>query len=204
MPARITGIVSVAISRIIGTVYLGQILKALSLQFPHLKVHFCFGTTGEIIEKLINNYVDIGITIGHQKMATLVQKKIQQGKYVLIQSNQKPKLKFLTQENFILTEPRHETEILKKQFYKKYKQQLQVQNEVGSWDVITELVSGGIGVGLVPDLILNSDKKTKVTAIKTDWFNCPYEVYLNRSKSSQKIDAIYAVTDVIESQIQNL
>lgn len=202
---QVSGIVSIAVSRTLGQAFLSPILKALVDKFPHIKVNIRFGTTGEIVEKLVQETVDIGITIGHQKMATLKQTLLRHGQFTLIRGLQKTGLtaKDLFAENFILTEPKIETELLKKQFYRKYKKQLRIQHEVGSWDMITHLVAEGLGIGLVPDIAIRSDRKCDVVAIKADWLDCPYQVFLNQSKNAQNSVATRAVIDIIESKISD-
>lgn len=200
---KISGTVTIAVTRTLGQVFLSPILKALADKFPLVKVNVRFGTTGEIVEKLVQDTVDIGITIGHQKMATLKQTLLRDGQFILVRTAQKrgPAAKNLLAENFILTEPKIETELLKKQFYRKYKKQLIVQHEVGSWDMITHLVADGLGIGLVPDIAIRSDQNKAIVAIKTDWLDCPYQIYLNQSKKSLNSIATKAVVEIMGSEI---
>lgn len=204
--APISGTVTIAVSRTLGQAFLTPILKELAEKFPQIKINLRFGTTGEIAEKVGHDNVELGITIGHQKMATLKQTLLRSGQFILIRANTSSgaKAKYFLEENFILTEPKIETELLKKQFYRKYKRQLVVQHEVGSWDMITQLVANGLGVGLVPDISLQTDKKQSVIEIKLPWLNCPYEVYLNQSKTAINSLAARTVAEVIETKIRKL
>lgn len=198
----VSGVVTLGISRTLGLAYLPAILKNLSNQFPQLKLNVRFGTTSEIAEKLALGSLDLGLTIGHQQMATLKQSVLKRGEYILVAPNGKHKIsaKDLSTEGFILTEPRTETEFFKKQFYRKYKSQPSVKYEVASWDMITHLVAGGMGIGLVPDIAMASLDK-KLSSVKADWFECPYEVFLNQSQESQSRLACKVLVDVIKEVI---
>jgi DNA-binding transcriptional LysR family regulator len=185
--AAVAGTVSLGISRTLGLAYLEPILKILAAHFPQVKLNVRFGTTSDIAEKLAQGTIDLGLTIGHQQMATLKQSLLKRGEYVLVTSSRKHKIssKDLSSEHFILTEPRTETEFFKRHFFRKYKSQPSVKYEVASWDMITHLVAGGMGIGLVPDIVLAAHEK-KILPVKADWFACPYEIYLNQSKESSR------------------
>ncbi|MGZ5280449.1 MAG: LysR family transcriptional regulator [Pseudobdellovibrionaceae bacterium] len=200
----VTGSVSIGISRTLGQAYLSSILKNLASQFPRVQVQIRFGTAGEIVEKLAQNSLDLGLTIGYQPMATLKQTRMRKGQFHLVRASGKSKSSKtdLSSENFILTEPRAETELLKKQFYRQFKTHLRIGHEVGSWDMITQLVADGLGVGLIPDIALTSDRQKSLTPIKTDWFQSPYEIYLHQSKSALSTVACRALTKIIEAHLK--
>jgi DNA-binding transcriptional LysR family regulator len=200
---EITGTVKLGISRTLGLAYLDPLLKNLSDQFPQVKLSVRFGTTNEIAEKLAQGTLDLGLTIGHQTMATLKQSMLKKGEYVLVASPRKHKIfaRDLSSEHFILTEPRTETEFFKKQFYRKYKSQPMVRYEVASWDMITHLVAGGAGVGLVPDIAMAAHEKNKIVAVKADWFQYPYEIYLSQAKESQASAAARSFAKIIEDLV---
>jgi len=200
----VTGSVSIGISRTLGQAYLSSILKSLARQFPQVQVQIRFGTAGEIVEKLAQNSLDMGLTIGYQPMATLKQTRMRHGQFLLVRANHKSKSSkiVLPAENFILTEPRAETELLKKLFYRQFKTHLRIGHEVGSWDMITQLVSDGLGVGLIPDIALTSDRQISLVPLKTDWFHSPYEIYLHQSKSALSTVACRALAKIIEDHLK--
>ena len=200
----VSGMVSLGLSRTLGLAYLEPILKKLADRFPEVKLNVRFGTTGDIAEKLVQGSVGMALTIGHQPMATLKQSLMKRGEFVLVAPKKhKISLRDLSSEHFILTEPRAETEFFKKNFYRKYKSQPSVKYEVASWDMITHLVAGGIGLGLVPDIAIAAHEQNKIIPIKADWFQCPYEIYLNQSKESQSNSACRALVSIIEEVVKS-
>lgn len=203
--ATVAGTVSLGISRTLGLAYLGPIIKKLEDQFPQVKLQVKFGTTSEIAEKLAQGTLDLGLTIGHQQMVTLKQSLLKKGDYVFVSASRKHKIsaRDLPAEQFILTEPRSETEFFKKHFFRKYKTQPSVKYEVASWDMITHLVANGMGIGLVPDIAIAAQDKNKIVSVKTDWFQYPYEIYLNQSKETQANAACRSLAGIIEEIVKD-
>jgi DNA-binding transcriptional LysR family regulator len=167
---------SLGLSRSLAQVYLGSLIRCFEKKLPHLNLEVRLGTTGELMEKTAAGSLDLSLSIGRQALATLDQQVVQRGNFVLIDSRKRSKPDW---ERFLLTEPKEETEKLRKSFYKKFGRDLKTVLEVGSWDVIAQLVHEGLGIGLVPDLALRSSQGLSIKRLKCDWFECPFEIYLN-------------------------
>lgn len=200
----VTGTVSIGVSRTIGHVYLAAVLKRMAQKYPAVKVNIKLGTTGELIEALAQQTVSIALTVGQQSMATIKQKLLRRGQFILIRSTKGSKLpnKDLLNESFILSEARAETELLKKSFFQKFKEPIKIQHTVESWDMIAHLVTEGLGIGLVPDMALGLENRKDLVSIKPDWFVYPYEIYLHQSKTSKSNASVRALVEVIESKIK--
>ena len=191
---QIEGNLILGMSRSLAHSYLSLILSRIKNEYPKVQIEVKFGTTGELIERSAQDRVDISLTIGHHPMPTLKQKLLRRGKFVLIEAIAKSKE---TSRNFILTEPKYETELLKKVYFKKFRKPLESHFEVGSWDSIAQLVEEGHGCGLVPDICITSARRMFIKKISAPWFNCSYDIYLNESKSIQKRAARGALSDLI-------
>ncbi|MGZ3826635.1 MAG: LysR family transcriptional regulator [Bdellovibrio sp.] len=197
-----SGTVAIAISRTIGQAYLSSILNEVERKFPKVKIHIRFGTTAEIVQMVTKGSVDFGISIGQQKMVTLKQTLLKKGEFVLVSAATKKfnSSKEISSAAFIVTEPKFETEILKKEFYRKYKIPIHIKHEVASWDMIASLVAKGHGIGLVPDISLMSIQKTNLHQVKSDWFECSYEIYIHQPKIP-KNRTVKAIAEVIENYV---
>ncbi|MFZ3229429.1 MAG: LysR family transcriptional regulator [Pseudobdellovibrio sp.] len=195
----VAGHVSLGLTRSLGNRYLIPIMISLAKKYPKIKVSIVFGTTGELIEKVSNDSLDLALTIGLQPMPTLKQDQLCRGKFVLIQSNAKKNIK-LESDSFILTEPKYETELLKKEYHKSFKTKLNISIEVASWDMITRLVANGLGVGLVPEISIPSEIKNQLKIIKTDWFNYEYNIYLNQKKNLKLNTVVNSVREIVENE----
>lgn len=178
--SEIKGKMVLGMSRSLAQAYLGTILNGVKKNYPMLQLEVKFGTTTELMEKTLQEEVDVSVTIGRHMLPTLNQKLLRKGNFVLVAPELKDKESELS---YIVTEPKYETELLKKNYLAKYKTELPVYLEVGSWDTIMQLVSEGHGYGLVPDIAANANKNEKVKKIATPWYDCPCEVYLNEKKN---------------------
>jgi LysR family transcriptional regulator, carnitine catabolism transcriptional activator len=197
--SQLAGRIVVGLSRSLANAYLGPLLAQLQKQFPLVQLEIRMGTTGELLEKSAQNEVDLSLTIGHQPMPTLKQSLLRQGQFVLIEPVVKTKT-FL--KKFILTEPRYETELLKKNYFQHSRTSLPVYLEIASWDSIAHLVAEGLGFGLVPDIAITADRRKKIKKVPTSWFECSYQIYLNQAKTiSKNRDVILAVSELLKKVV---
>lgn len=180
---NIKGTFSLGMSRTLGQLYLKKIILVLEKNYPEVQLDIRFGTTNDLTAKLLEGTLDSCITIGKQTIPMLVQTKLKEGSFVLVQGANESLSISENLNEFILTEPRYETELLKKEVFKKFQKNLRIKHQVGSWEVICDLVSSNLGIGLVPDLLLDNNKKIK--KIKQSLFNYPYEIFHNKLNASQ-------------------
>ncbi|HEX7675863.1 MAG TPA: LysR family transcriptional regulator [Bdellovibrio sp.] len=197
-----------ALTKIVGTATLGisqsmtqdlliHIIKKMTKLHPDVRLEVVFGTTSDLLEKTAKGSLDLSITLEKQSLPTLIQVPIKSGRFVLITP---PEKKDLTQIEFLLTEPRYETEFFKKAYKDHYAQHPSISHEIGSWSAIIELVANGLGAGLVPDFALSIEQRRKVSILNTPWYDCPYKIYLNLKKSSDKKTPLKAsLSEIIRS-----
>ncbi|MFN8845925.1 MAG: LysR family transcriptional regulator [Bdellovibrionales bacterium] len=179
-----TVILKIGISRTLSEVYLNPLLLEIKKKFPFSTVQVRFGTTNEVIEAVASGSIDLGITIGNQNLATLKQIGIKKGKFLLVESNFKSDgNKDLDSKSFILTEPRFETEKLRANYKKQFGNTLPTLFEISSWEVIGQQVLRGLGVGLLPDILISNWKAGSFRILKSPWFDCPYRIYLHSLKT---------------------
>ena len=166
---------TIGISRTLAELYLSTLLRSVQMKFPTAKIQVRFGTTNEITGAVAQNSLDLGITIGNQNLATLKQSVIKTGKFILVEKAAGKNIP----KPFILTEPRFETELLKKNYHNQFGVTLPVLSEISSWEVIGQLVQQGLGTGLLPDITVQSWKKGTFRILKPSWFDAGYEVYVH-------------------------
>jgi DNA-binding transcriptional LysR family regulator len=179
--------ISIGISRTLTRDYLNAVLKQIKAKFPMAHAHVRFGTTSEIIEAVAKSTLDLGITIGTQNLPTLKQDLVKTGKFVFVESatSQNTRDSFET-KSFIVTEPRFETELLKRQYQNKFGKILPVSLEIRSWEVIGQLVQHGLGVGLMPDIVTKNWKRGSFRLLRPTWFDCDYEIYVHYSRTPSR------------------
>lgn len=193
------GTVSVGMSRTLSDHYLSRLLEEVASRFPNARTHVHFGTTTEITEAVAKNSIDLGITIGTQNFPTLKQSVVRTGKFLLVEaaSNRNHRDSFES-KRFILTEPRFETELLKRSYQRQFARALPVMFEIRSWEVIGQFVQKGHGVGLLPDLAITNWNKNAYRVLRPQWFDCEYEVYVHHSRTPARN---FILQSMLDSQI---
>lgn len=200
-PTEQSALLKVGISRTLCEIYLNPLLQDIKKKFPSATVQVRFGTTNEIVEAVANGSVDLGVTIGSQNLATLKQIAIKKGKFLLVESNSKiTESKNLDSKQFILTEPRLETEKLRAGYVKQFGNALPVLFEISSWEVIAQQVQRGLGVGLLPDVLLSNWKTGSFRILKASWFECSYGIYLHSLKTRPNNPVMEYAQDILTSR----
>lgn len=196
--AKETTILKIGFSRTLTEIYLNPLLQEIKNKFPFSTVQVRFGTTNKIIEAVANGSIDLGITIGSQNLATLKQTVIKKGKFFLVESNLKSDgNKNFDSKSFILTEPRFETEKLRTGYRKQFGNALPTLFEISSWEVIGQQVKRGLGVGLLPDILISNWKTGSFRILKTPWFDCPYGIYLHSLKTRPNNQVMEYARDIL-------
>ena len=173
---------SIGVSRTLSEEFLFPLLRSLKEKFPAARAHVRFGTANEIAEAVAKGALDMGLTIGGLSLPTLRQVAIRSGKFLLVERGPGAREDWEA-KSFIVTEPRLETELLKREYQGRFNRALPVAFEIGSWETIGQLVRQGLGVGLLPDLAVKSWKKDSYRSLRPAWFECDYEVYLHSPRA---------------------
>lgn len=139
-------------------------LKRFREEHPDVKVNFCLGQNDTIVQLVKNGTVDFGILpleicrnqqcqLYENDLAKFEKKTIYSGCFEFYASSKIQRAE-LNNLGFILT-PSHNKEmiLLREAYFKKYGRELTAVLEVGSWEIIANLVAEGMGIGYLPDYI---------------------------------------------------
>ncbi len=128
--------------------YLGKLSKAYEAVEPILR----FGHTGTIIELVKKGEVDFGIVLDNEDFSGLGfhTKEIHSGEYRLYRAKKFPDQ---AKNRFILSEERKEVSLLR-QHLNDHGIEMNSCMEVSSWEVIASLTEQGLGIGFLPDYIV--------------------------------------------------
>jgi len=199
---KISGTVTVGMSRTIARAYLSALLTKLEKLYPEIQLKLRFGTVNDMMERTLQGQVDLSLTIGFQSLPTLTQSLVKEGEYILIESK-RSKANHRFDRGFVITKAQYETEILKKSFVQEFQKSFPLKLEVGSWDVISELVAQNQGVGLVPDISLSSERTSSIRRVSAPWFQCGYQIYLNQRRRQKQGLIQSVVSDVIKDLLKS-
>jgi DNA-binding transcriptional LysR family regulator len=196
---EVTGNVSLGLSRSLAQDFLIPLLLPLSRNYPGIRLDVNLAPSNELGERLLRGSVDLSVTVGEQKLATLRSTLLKHGDFVLISpvSGRRKAEDFDAGLPFILSEPRPETEALKKAFQKRFGAPLPLAFQVASWHLIARLVSEGLGHGLVPELALGEGSPKGLRVTRPSWYRSGFEVYLNEARDRPKNPAVTVVRDLL-------
>jgi DNA-binding transcriptional LysR family regulator len=190
-----SGTIILGLSRSLENDWLPDLLKELKARFPLLRMQIKYGTTNELTGEVAKGQIDFALTVGTQSLPTVDKKVLKKGNFVLIEGGSRKQIRSgIEGKTFILTEPRVETEILKKRYSEQFGSELTLFCELSSWTGIVNLVRTNIAVGLVPDFAIRSLKASELHVLKAHWYDCDYTVYIHFSKkTSHKRPVAYAI-----------
>ena len=139
-------------------------LKRFREEHPNAKVNFCLGQNDTIVQLVKNGTVDFGILpleicrnqqcqLYENDLAKFEKQTIYSGSFEFYASSKIERAE-LNNLGFILT-PSHNKEmiLLSEAYFKKYGRELTAVLEVGSWEIIANLIAEGMGIGYLPDYI---------------------------------------------------
>lgn len=153
---------------------LPECLKQANSSFPRLKINFRLGHYYDIKEWLKKGIIDFGILLDNDDLSLFDCQQIYEGYFRLYTAK---KQKDISSQGFLLdSDERRETNFLKQQYLKKYKQELPVLMEISSWEVIANLTEAGLGIGLFPDYVARK-RENRLKVVFPDLKPIPYTIY---------------------------
>jgi DNA-binding transcriptional LysR family regulator len=156
-----------------------QYLKKFRNQYPQVKINFRTGKNEHIKRMLMQGTIDFGILPDEGDLEMFEKLDIYSG-HLRLYASKDVCVKNPESLGFILAEPVCKERILLDDSYsKKYGKEPLGILEVGSWEVMTNLVAEGMGIAYLPDYIMRRRE------------NCLQEVDLGLELHSYNISAFY-------------
>lgn len=171
-------------------------IKIMRSYFPKLNPVLSLGRTDLVRTWLQDGKIDFALVINNRDFSDFNTQIISKGYFHLIKS--KDYKKNWKSEGVLITEPTKEVEDLKIRYYQFQQNHLPVMMQIGSWSVIKNFVLEGIGVGYVPDYLIEKEiKNRKVKYIEKSKYSTPYEVLLITPKNKYISSKVKRVIDKI-------
>lgn len=171
---------------------LPPIISEAASKWPNLQINLHLAATRQIMDLVKKGIVDFGIVIDQEDLSWFETFELYPGHFKLYESKIKP----LKSQQFIITEERIETNLLKTSYQKHYGKPLKVLMEVTSWEVIASLTEQGLGIGFLPDYVALA--KTDTLKESTVTFDpIPYKKYAIMSKSRKIPVNVRAFIDLL-------
>lgn len=151
---EVAGSLKVAISISIAENFLVPTLKKYTKTYPDVELKIKLGRTNIQKNLLENNLADVGLTITDDKLQRFTKHNIFHGQFLLLGAKKHaPQL--------LITEERPETLKLINCLQKINSPLLNNVIQIESWNLILNFVESGLGIGLLPDFIVNKNNRLK-------------------------------------------
>lgn len=173
---------------------LPKCLKKVKQQWPKLHVNFRLAHTDIIKDLIRKGLIDFGIVLDNEDLSSFETYEIYKGHYKLYQS------KKLQSHEFILSEERQETNLLKASYKKYHRKDMPVLMEVSSWEVIANLTEEGLGIGFFPDYV--ALKRNKVLVEYEGRYDpMPYRIYAIFAKTNKIARNVEAFLELLKANL---
>lgn len=180
---ELVGSVSFACQSSMAEAFLGETIKALDVNHPKLQVKLSLGRTDIVCKWVRDQIIDLGVVIANVDLRGFDVQPLRSGHFHLVgPSSFKGSLK---NTKIMHTEDKNEVLSLKQKFLSHYKQELITKHTIGSWGVIKKFTEQGLGIGFLPDYLIQKElKEGSLKVINKATFSVPYEMVVIHKKNS--------------------
>lgn len=179
---ELTGSIRFGISQSLAYSLLPGFLNSFKKNYPKIVPNIQLGKTSLARDWVKNGEIEFAITVDDGKLSQFAHVPILKGCFSTVQSVSLPKEK---NDHFLLTEDRPEIRKFKQHFKRRKKHELTTSMEVESWEVILKLAEAELGIGFLPDFILNCQKVKKPDLRWTEIPGINYRVISIHSKDQE-------------------
>lgn len=153
----------------------GLLQKAICLfmkKAPRVSLKIVFGHAALLKQWALCGSIDIGFALDNEDLSGLEVHHFYEGKFRFFSSSYSRKS---FNHQCVFTEPRRETNLIKKAYKKRYGVPLDTLFEMGSWGAIADYICESKAVGYIPDYLA---KGYKLKEIDLDLSLSSYQLYI--------------------------
>ena len=154
---EISGTIKIGFSHSMAMSFIPTVLKNFKRKYPKINPVIKLANSAKLVELISNREIDLGIGIDDASFFKLESKSIKKGKFILASTKSEINL---DNETFLIGD-KGDKVVKFKHFYQKNRLENQII-EVESWEVITRFIQSNMGIGLIPDYIIESVLGTKL------------------------------------------
>lgn len=148
----VSGPVRFACSQSMALTFVADGLSKLTKNYPQIYPQMDLGRDDVVTRFVREGRVELGLAMDNHKMGAMDSIVVKEGLFRAIKT--KKYKGDCSVEGIMVTQSRPETEVFKKAVEKKYKAPFITKMEIGSWQVIKQFVDEGLGIGLLPDYLV--------------------------------------------------
>lgn len=179
--------------------FLPKTIKIIVEKFPNIKINMSLGRTDMVKDWIKKGLIDFGVLIDNVDLSEFDLLQLHGGHFYLASH---PNYKKNWQEQGIYsTEKKLEIAVLSEKYRSLYQEPLRLKMEIGSWTVIKKFVIEGLGVGLIPDYIIDTELRSgKIKLIEPKRLSIPYRIFIARNEHQYQRKSSQAVIDEFVTQ----
>jgi LysR family transcriptional regulator, cyn operon transcriptional activator len=166
-------------SSLADTELIANVVQAVHRKYPFVSLKLMLGRTDLIRDWVANGVVDFGLILNNVELADVEAQVLRKGFFYLIKG--KRYAGDWRQDGIFTVENKREVIELKRKYEGHFGQTLKIKMEIGSWSVIKRFTLSGLGVGFVPDYMIQPELTSKkLVLIEPKKLAIPYEIQLIR------------------------
>jgi DNA-binding transcriptional LysR family regulator len=186
---KVVGQLKVGSSRSIASFLFPQAFSRLEQAHPRLQVSLALGVESDILHAVEARSIDIGFVLTDKPKANPSSTVVFKGEFICAGAKD-----LKTKNKFLVTENRPEVAALKRSVG-----ELGISDskylEIQSWDLIRDFAIQGLGIALLPDFLLSTDRGKSLKAIPKLSLHTKYQVV---AYYRQRTPAIRALLECIQ------
>lgn len=176
--------------------FLTKALKSTNDLHPEISLKLRLGRTDLVCSWVTAGWIDFGVVIENLDLSEFETRTLASGQFYLVKSTQYEGN--WNRDGVLTVEGKPEVLELQRLYRAKTQQSLKTKMEISSWGVIKKFALEGIGIGLVPDYMVQDELKNKsLMLVEPKSYAIPYKMKLIRKKSSYTSKKDQAVMDEI-------
>lgn len=149
--AELSGSITIATADTLAQSLLPRTLQKLKQKHPQLGIEIAFNNAAEVLSLVKTGKSELGIVVDDGKIQGVDRTVLHEGSFCCVFAKG---TRYFQELGFIVTQEAPGEMELQKIYKKKYSKSAPIAMKVESWEVIAKYVTLGLGIGFVPDLML--------------------------------------------------
>lgn len=192
--ATITGDLKFVSTNSLGMSFIAPMYQKMRMAFPHIRMHYRLGGLNFIRNALQQGEAEFAIVVYDQNFAVFNKRLLKRGLFHLYFHLEAPQHVL---ENGILVDYLESMYVneLHEYFIQASGQQLKIQAELASWEVVARFTEMKIGIGFFPDYIMANNRYPNLSTYPIDLPSFDYEICAIYNKDQKLSRAASAFLD---------
>lgn len=195
---EITGILKFVSTNSLGMSFIPNIFNQMKEKYPHVCLNFKLGNLNFIRNALRQGDAEFGIVVYDQDFSQFNKQVLKKGSFGLYQHMDAPV--HLIQEGLLVDYfEGMNVQHLAQYFEMTMRNKLKIKAELAGWEVVARFTEKGLGVGFIPDYIIDNNHYSHLILHPQKIPKFEYEICMINNKGEQLSRAGHAFVNLISS-----